>query len=1545
MKCDKIAIIVIFSKNGGICMNFNRNKHCSFVQQLDRTAEKSPLLWLPCVLLIALALVGEHIFEHARIAYRYRNTEKVIKEKPQGEKKPFVMRAAAVTLAATFSLMTVQQLDLIGIDVFAEEIVNAETDGAGDENVDNTVGTDIVQNEQTGGNSDVLNDGTGEGSSEIETTDEENADTTVDTDILQNEQTGENGDGLNDGTGKVPTEIEGENTTLEGITDSISNAVTSDEGINALMPLEDYSPEITVNLSNSEIRDYNGHSYQVFSNVVETWEEAKAYCEKMGGHLVVINDNAENTAVYNIMVEMGYSDAYFGYADVNANGNWSWIEGYSSDYTNWAPNEPNHENSNENYAMFYHKYKYTWNDGNFETYYQDPQKNFICEWENIYFDEQSGKCGENAYWKLSADGTLTISGFGKVETEYGARNEHMSDYHAPWYDLNSRIKKIVISEGITELGESAFYMCGAESIDLPDTLTVVGDHAFCNCHNLTNITVPSEVNYIGVYAFNMCVNLKNLTIPYGVTEIKKGAFENCNVLEKLVIPSSVSYINSSETFDNCRALVIYGNKGSYAEKYANKHNIPFVAIDSDEFIDFRSDRIKVPYLGEFTEQIRYKGTDDIVDFDYKIDDESIIKITKTEISNKFEFPGSDWEDGRSDPVDNPFNTNRVVAVTIQGLKQGSTKLTVTINNEHTAVIDVDVYIKKESNFEIKKDNFQFSNSTDDFCENFLGLHFDTYDMSTENLLKLLSYVSEPSDKQYLIDKRKKHWTGSCFGMSAIMTEFYLDKTSLPLNQFFGDKTGDKSLYELSENRKPVNDDSMKNIVNYYHLTQHLPGLKRISDANFDSCNIDYTLYIYQIINNVRKHPVIAMIRDLKDKDPNKIRADHAIVLLDIESEDSGHCSIRCCDPVYKNEETFLDIYFNSEGKASEIVYNYEHQYNFIYGYYNVSDIKKYNYFDTSMNVDKETYDSNILLLYKNRLFSDEGYLLANGLLVQPAAPPSRDGIKGPFTSCNTLADGNTNGLSYEYHIPRIGITEYELKDIIGEMEFLLDNYYFKTDIASTADIKMSDSSGNINVVSDKINDLKVQITSNNYFNGGKWFTFGIETDNASKLELTPKDKGIVINGDNLKTTKVTANDETEDTTLEFSTEEDSVFLVTDEENNLEAYIDTDDDGIYETPLTKSCTITIPEYVTVTRNGQPLKNGDKINNGDVIKIIADIHEGYSLKSLTVNGMKIENGSAYTVGNGNIVIEVEYTNDNVHTHDLFSTYSSDKTGHWYACSKCDEKVDFATHTEDDGTVTVLPTATISGTKTYSCSVCGYVMRTVTLSDYKPFPSTPTYPVVSPVSITSENEIEVTLESDLSGISAGKVHLSTKKRFFKNSAVVTVTNTETANNAASMAISYLSGGAEHNIIYPFDISIYNADTHEEMQLKERGYITFEIPVPDILSNKIDDIGVYHIVDGKPEVIKSRIVEKGGVNKIRFTADSYSPYMFAAYSENGMEDVSSRAGVTVNDIPIDFAGPTTNGVGIPTARLPQIMKFSNKKRKYRILRKRRLDDVVFVL
>ena len=176
--------------------------------------------------------------------------------------------------------------------------------------------------------------------------------------------------------------------------------------------------------------------------------------------------------------------------------------------------------------------------------------------------------------------------------------------------------------------ESAFSQCtGLEKVVLTSDITEIGTRAFEYCNNLTQIELPEGVEKVGIEAFRNCINLKKIILPKGLKWIGQGFIQNTAVTS-LTVPSTVEYggynnlngatnganaltevvftdgmkkipkyfcANSSENtvlvkatipesveeigtnvFRNCTAVEIYGYKDSYAEKYAEENNIPFV---------------------------------------------------------------------------------------------------------------------------------------------------------------------------------------------------------------------------------------------------------------------------------------------------------------------------------------------------------------------------------------------------------------------------------------------------------------------------------------------------------------------------------------------------------------------------------------------------------------------------------------------------------------------------------------------------------------------------------------------------------------------------------------------------------------------------------------------------------------------------------------------------------------------------------------------------------------------------------------------------------
>ena len=112
---------------------------------------------------------------------------------------------------------------------------------------------------------------------------------------------------------------------------------------------------------------------------------------------------------------------------------------------------------------------------------------------------------------------------------------------------------------VTKIDNEVFYDCDSiESIEMPSSITSIGNYAFHSCGKLKSVTFGenSQLESIGEYAFSICLNLTNIVISSSVTDIGERAFEYCYNLENIVIPSGVTSIGY-EAFRDCRKLTIY----------------------------------------------------------------------------------------------------------------------------------------------------------------------------------------------------------------------------------------------------------------------------------------------------------------------------------------------------------------------------------------------------------------------------------------------------------------------------------------------------------------------------------------------------------------------------------------------------------------------------------------------------------------------------------------------------------------------------------------------------------------------------------------------------------------------------------------------------------------------------------------------------------------------------------------------------------------------------------------------------------------------------
>ena len=155
-------------------------------------------------------------------------------------------------------------------------------------------------------------------------------------------------------------------------------------------------------------------------------------------------------------------------------------------------------------------------------------------------------------WNLSEDGTLTISGTGDIPGSAGA----------PWFSRSYEIKKVIIKDGVTNIGNNAFFDYPAlTSVEIPNSVTSIGESAFFLCTSLTSVTIGNSLTRIGNRAFGTCTALLSVEFPNSVTSIGDWAFESCVALTSITIPNSVTSIGNN-AFVNCVNLKSFTFKGS-----------------------------------------------------------------------------------------------------------------------------------------------------------------------------------------------------------------------------------------------------------------------------------------------------------------------------------------------------------------------------------------------------------------------------------------------------------------------------------------------------------------------------------------------------------------------------------------------------------------------------------------------------------------------------------------------------------------------------------------------------------------------------------------------------------------------------------------------------------------------------------------------------------------------------------------------------------------------------------------------------------------------
>ena len=233
-----------------------------------------------------------------------------------------------------------------------------------------------------------------------------------------------------------------------------------------------------------------------------------------------------------------------------------------------------------------------------------------------------GKCGQSVDFVLYSDGRLLLKGT-------GATFDYSTDSNPSPFQNNSNIKSVIVSEGVTGIGERLFQYCdNLKTVSLPTTLTAIKKAAFLphidgyiyhqSLNGLTDlklpervaelgvtafagtaiksVTVPSSVVTVGAMVFTECQNLE--TVRYGGKIISDRMFARCIRLKNLTLTRNVKEIVGG-CFNYCESLNQITYEGSLADWNAVKKNTNW----DSHAVDIESPLAKIQCLDGYMEYV------------------------------------------------------------------------------------------------------------------------------------------------------------------------------------------------------------------------------------------------------------------------------------------------------------------------------------------------------------------------------------------------------------------------------------------------------------------------------------------------------------------------------------------------------------------------------------------------------------------------------------------------------------------------------------------------------------------------------------------------------------------------------------------------------------------------------------------------------------------------------------------------------------------------------------------------------------------------------
>ena len=799
-----------------------------------------------------------------------------------------------------------------------------------------------------------------------------------------------------------------------------------------------------------------------------------------------------------------------------------------------------------------------------------------------------GKCGDNLQWSLSSDGVLTIDGTGEMD-DYRPLNYPL----APWNAHMNKINTIIANSGMTHIGNSAFYYCSSlTAVTIPDSVISIGAGAFTGCSSLGSVDIPSSVTSIGNSAFGVCSSLTSVTIPDSVISIGNSTFAYCSSLTTVTIPDSVISIGE-QAFIGCSSLGSVDIPGSvtsignYAFDYCS--SLTAITIPNSVTSIGNSAFANCTSLSD----VYYSGTQEQWD------------------AISFGFDNDDL-------------------------------LNATIHYQSTGPED-------EKEFTFGRDNLSFLNTKKYFCEqdrtpleSFFGWmtnkYIDAGHPVSDEKFDLLTKNYVPRVKTALDFCRSDSWGGSCFGMSAVAAIHYVSPYKLPFSA--------ATTYNLAA---PVNDKSVQDLINYYHILQYTPTLRKVLLDRGAFCINHFEEPLSEITTELRSgFPVLVSLHS-----PNSY---HEILLLNILEETHEYYTIRVYDPNEPNEKTLYLHKFRAETTETEsdflpISYgDYDCIQSYILSKSDLNFLDLRNFYEIGDNETATDYDKNFVIVNSDYSLTFKWgrayYRASNGKLVEYS-----DDIT-VIPDGSTMADGTYAGnLWISVPTPTDG-SDFTLETSssdTGLTSLLLNDTLLSISTSGPVELTYNEEARTVDVTAEAPTNVNLLMTKNDVNESWPWHSWALDTTGTTTLHADLDDDGLHLSGDGITNAKyATENADTENVdsgTISVQPDADGITAVT-ITNKKSSSGDSLEIVTPSAPITGNAITITNGFAYINGPEQPVNSAAL---GDVVTIVANDRssEGKTFTGWVVNSgdVALDDSSAsptsFTMGNKAVSITAQYS----------------------------------------------------------------------------------------------------------------------------------------------------------------------------------------------------------------------------------------------------------------------------------------------------------------